>query len=90
LKYLIVFIVVAGFAWLAACESEPKPAATLLNNEEVHRAFQHLKDASEKLNGDTDRFDDENWREVVPDVKSAAAEVSDAAAELEKALGYRQ
>jgi outer membrane murein-binding lipoprotein Lpp len=80
----------AAMAALAGCDSEPKPAATatLLNNDAVHQAVKSLVSAVDALNGDVSRFESENWRDVVPDVRTAAVNVSDAATALKKALGY--
>jgi hypothetical protein len=68
---------VAGAAMVAmtACESEPKPSATatLFNNDAVHAAFKALVDAVDALDGGVSRFDSENWRDVVPDIRAAAA-----------------
>ena len=90
MKYIFVFIIGAALALLVACESEPKPSptATLLNNDEVHQAVQQLAGAADQLNANVARFSSENWREVVPDVETSAANVSYAASQLEKALGY--
>jgi hypothetical protein len=75
---------------LAGCKSEPKPdaTATLLNNEEVHSAVTALFGSLSDLESDLARFDDESWRDVVPDVKNAAIGVSNAAVQLRTALGY--
>jgi len=83
-------LVGAATVAMSACESEPKPSATatLLNNDAVHQAVLALTSAADALNGDVSRFDSENWRDVVPDVKGATANVVDAVAGLRKALGY--
>jgi hypothetical protein len=40
------------------------------------------------LQNDVGGFDTENWRDVVPNVKAATAEVASAVAKLKTALGY--
>jgi hypothetical protein len=77
---------------LASCESEPKPSptATLANNDEVHAAVKSLVRSADNLNGAVGGFDDENWRDVVPNVKSAAADVLSAVRQLRQALGYSE
>jgi hypothetical protein len=75
---------------MVACNSEPRPdaTATLVNNEEVHRAFLALESAASELDGSIAQFDSENWRDVVPQVRGAAGDVESASAQLRKALGY--
>jgi hypothetical protein len=87
------FAALAGASLLlgmAGCDEEPKPSptATLLDNDKVHEAMKNLVDAVDARESDVGDFDSENWREVVPNVKTAASEVSDAVDELRKALGY--
>jgi hypothetical protein len=88
-----VFFSVGGLAAVAVavgCDSEPKPShtATLLNNEEVHRAFSELDDAVSSLESNASDFDDENWRDVVPEVKTDADNIRDAIDSLRQTLGY--
>jgi hypothetical protein len=83
----------AGFGAALAftgCEREPKPSstATLLNNEEVHNAVKVLIDAVDGLGSDIGQFDTEDWKDVVPEVRTAAANVESALASLRQALGY--
>ena len=61
----------------SACsqESKPKATATILNNENVHRAMLALLGAVGNLEGAIDGFSNTNWREVVPEVESAASDV---------------
>lgn len=75
---------------LAGCERDPKPApsVTLTNNEGVHIAMRTLISAVQDLENDVERFDGENWREVVPDIKAATRGVANAAMQLRTALGY--
>ncbi len=56
-------------------EQKPAPAATLLNNGEVQDAMKRLASAISGLEGAVSSFDDENWREVVPEVQSASENV---------------
>lgn len=76
---------------LVGCDSGPKPdrTATLLNSEEVKRAMAELLSAIDALESDVDEFDSKSWREVVPEVKDSAANVSSAADRLKSALGYQ-
>jgi len=73
---------------LIGCDTEQKPShtATLLNNSDVQEAIKSLAAAIDSLEGDTGRFDSENWREVVPDVETAATDVRDAFDRLRQAL----
>jgi hypothetical protein len=75
---------------MESCDTESKPSsgATLFNNEEVHAAVKAMVDAVDQLQANIGRFDDENWRDVVPDVRSAAANCGDAVTALRQALGY--
>jgi len=77
---------------LASCGSEPKPSrtATLTNNDAVHAAVGALVRSVDNLNGAVGGFDNENWRDVVPNVRSAAADVASAVQRLQQALGYSE
>jgi hypothetical protein len=74
---------------LIGCDTEQKPShtATLLSNGEVQDAMKAVDSAIDGLEGDVGRFDDENWRDIVPDVQAAASDVRDAFAKLRTALG---
>jgi hypothetical protein len=76
---------------MAACDSDQKPShsATLLNNADVQHALKALSNAISGLEGNVDRFENENWREVVPDVEISSAEVFNAFNQLESALGVK-
>ena len=50
--------------------------------------MQTLISAVQDLENDVERFDGENWREVVPDIKTATTGVASAAMQLRTALGY--
>ena len=73
---------------LIGCDTDQKPAATatLLNNPELKEAMKAVDSAIDGLEGDGGRFEDENWREVVPDVQSVASDVRDAFDSLRRAL----
>ena len=74
---------------LVGCDTDQQPSstATLLNNSEVQNALKALDGAIDSLESDVSRFEDENWREVVPDVDTSATNVRDAFDILRKALG---
>jgi hypothetical protein len=74
----------------AGCESEPKHSstATLFNNSEVHAAIKALADALNRLDDAIQEFDADNWRDVVPNVRTAAGDASSAFGTLQKSLGY--
>jgi outer membrane murein-binding lipoprotein Lpp len=88
-KFALVALTSAA-AMVAGCDSEPKPdpVAMLLNNGNVHQAVQNIDDAIANLEGDVDDFDDDDWRDVVPNVKSSADEIREAFDQLKTALGY--
>jgi hypothetical protein len=71
-------------------DKEPKPSftGTLTNNDEVHAALKGIVQAADELTSNVEKFDTENWRDVVPKVRSAAENVTGAVIELGKALGY--
>src|SRR6476646_318491 len=74
----------------AGCGKEAKPAATatLTNNEGVHAAMKTLVGAVSSLQENVGQFDVENWREVVPNVRTSASDVALALSLLRTALGY--
>jgi ABC-type transporter Mla subunit MlaD len=47
---------------------------------------EYVDSASSELSDAVSRFNDENWREVVPDVRSASDDLESASAELNDAL----
>jgi hypothetical protein len=77
-------------ALVFGCDSESKPAttATLLNNEDVHRAIQGLDSQIGNLEADVEEFDNGDWRDIVPRVKEGAESIRGALDDLKKALGY--
>lgn len=86
------FILLPAAVLLAGCDTEQKPSstATLLNNSGVQDALKTLNSAIGDLGGDVGRFEGENWRDVVPDVESASADVRSAFDTLRRALGVTE
>jgi outer membrane murein-binding lipoprotein Lpp len=74
---------------LAGCDTDQKPSrtATVLNNGEVQRALQNLSSAIASLQGETERFESEDWKDVVPEVQGAAENVQSAFLALRQSLG---
>lgn len=73
---------------LTGCKSDrPDAAATLLNNSGVRDAINSVDSAINDLESNVGDFDSENWREVVPNVESAASDVRDAFENLKRELG---
>ena len=67
---------------LAGCEpARQRPSAELKSDLEV------LDSAIGTLESKIGDFDQENWKDVVPEVKSAAAEVRSAFYKIREALG---
>jgi hypothetical protein len=83
-------IPVAIVLGISGCENEPKPSptATLSNNEEVHAAMMKVSSAADNLGGEVDRFNTDDWREVVPDVEALVQDLQNAVHRLRAALGY--
>jgi predicted nucleic acid-binding Zn-ribbon protein len=54
--------------------------------EEVENELHELKEASARLQGDVDRFDSEDWSDVVPDVVDANDELQSAVEETEEKI----
>ena len=52
--------------------------------EDVEKELAELKSANEQLQNEIDRLDDENWRDVVPDLISANDDVQSATERLER------
>ncbi len=76
----------AGLA--VGCHSDrPAPSATLLNNTNVRDAISAVDSAIGGLESSVGDFDSENWREVVPNVESAASNVRNAFDSLKQELG---
>lgn len=74
---------------LVSCDTDQKPSstATLLNNSEVQNALKELDSTIDDLQSNVGRLDDENWRDVVPDIESATTDIRDAFDSLRQALG---
>jgi len=77
---------------LAGCEKAPGPSrtATLANNDEVRAAVSTLVQSVDNLTAAIGGFDNENWRDVVPNVRTAAADVVSEVQKLRQALGYSE
>lgn len=56
-------------------ELEDQLSSARSRAEELESRLQDLQSASENLQANVDRLDFENWRDVVPDIESASAEV---------------
>jgi hypothetical protein len=85
-RQFTITLPVAGLLIGCDTDQKPSPAATLLNNSKVQEAMKAVEDAVSGLENDVGRFEGENWRDVVPDVQSAAAEVRDSFENLRRAL----
>jgi len=83
------FAALSSAAALAGCDTDQKPShtATLLNNSGVQDALKSVEDAIGGLESNVSDFDDDNWREVVPEVKTSADDVRSAFENLRTALG---
>jgi hypothetical protein len=79
-------------ALLAGCDSDQKSAAaaTLLNSSGVQDALKAMDNAIVVLDSQVVRFDDGNWRSVVPAVESASASVRSAFEDLQRTLGVTE
>jgi hypothetical protein len=82
-RALLIALGVIGAGAVAACSREadddkPSAAATLANHDKIVEALGDLSAAVDGLEQSVNGFDDENWRDVVPEVKTAAASVLEA------------
>lgn len=66
---------------------KPSHTATLLNNGAVQGAIKALSAAIDDLESEVGNFQTDNWKEVVPQVDSAATSVREAFDALRKELG---
>ncbi len=55
-------------------------------SEMIRSAFADLEQATEQVESEANRFDYENWQDVVPDVRSAADELAGAMRQMERRL----
>jgi len=80
---------ISSAGMLLGCDTaqKPSPTATLTNNDEIQQALEALAAAIDGLEGDVGDFDTENWRDVVPRVRSASRDVSGCFSRLRTALG---
>ena len=76
---------------LIGCDSDndqkPSATATLFNSPEVQEAMKDVEDSIGDLEDTAQRFEGENWRDVVPDIQTAAEDVRDSFENLRQALG---
>jgi uncharacterized protein YukE len=77
-----------GAAALAACSDQPSDVAAVQpqQRQQVADALHDLSSAVDDLQTAIGRFDDDNWRDVVPDVRSAAGDINDALSSLQSQL----
>lgn len=71
---------IALVLWLAACSGSPRRPVEPTPAEKVAGLMGKIRDLEERvesLESNVERFDLENWRDVVPDVRSDAEELSD-------------
>jgi hypothetical protein len=87
-RALVLTVATTALAALAACSKDegPNVRATSNNFEKVKSKVGDLESAVESLMQAIGRFDDDNWREVVPDVRNAASEVESVLADLKEAM----
>lgn len=55
-------------------------------SDAIRSAFTELEQATEQVESEANRFDYENWRDVVPDVRSAADELAGAMRQMQRRL----
>ena len=55
--------------------------------EELESQINDLKDKIDKLQSEVDRFDDTNWREVVPEIRDGVSDVQRDSQELADRAG---
>jgi hypothetical protein len=81
-RKLLLGLGTLGAAALASCSQRgadrPSAVATLANHDKIVEAIGDLSTAVESLEQSVSGFEDENWRDVVPEVESATASVSGA------------
>lgn len=79
-------IATLGAALVACSKDDPAAVVPGGKHDDVVAAIAALDAAVADLQTAVDRFDDDNWREAVPDVKSAATDVSNTADTLKGLL----
>jgi hypothetical protein len=79
------FLTVSAFAILGGCNSAS--GGPTGQNGNLDEALTSLEGAISDLAGNVGRFSDEDWKDVVPEVETDSANISDAFAQLKKALG---
>lgn len=91
LQWLLVILALAGICSMVALYQAHQKIEVLRDNvetlesalddaqskhEEMAAEIRELQDKAETLRYETGRFQDENWRDVVPDVDAAAEDVA--------------
>jgi hypothetical protein len=71
---------------LSGCD--PASTSSPSSSDELKSAVAALTGAVDNLQAKIGAFDSENWREVVPDVRAAAADVVGALIHVRHILGY--
>jgi outer membrane murein-binding lipoprotein Lpp len=87
-RRLFSIAAIASVVAIAGCDNDQKPSrsATVLNNSEIQAALQRLSEAIGTLEANVERFQSENWRDVVTDVEDATASVHGAFDGVRRAL----
>jgi TolA-binding protein len=86
----MVGLIIAGVIWYGISEHrrvndlQEKLDAAHSQIDDLKEKAQNLQDASDNLKQQMDRFETENWRDVVGDAKSAASDVDDAQGDLKE------
>lgn len=86
-RALLIVLGAIGAGVVTACsrqadDDKPSAVATLANHDKIVEALGDMSAAVESLEQSIGGFDDDNWRDVVPEVKTAVASVSEALAAL--------
>lgn len=85
---LMVMLALGWYAWNQHSRAEDlqrKLDTAHSQIEDLQAKASSLEEASDNLQSEMDRFDTENWRDVVGDAKAAAQEVDSAKDELSAA-----
>jgi hypothetical protein len=85
-------ILLPAVSALVGCAADQKSSstATLLNSDQVREALKATDIAISELESKVGRFKQDNWRQMVPEVQSLAAEVRDTYDNLRRALGVSE
>lgn len=91
-RVALVCVASLGTLVLSACsgksDPDPKPSApaTLLKLDEVKDALQVLSGAVDDLQTAVGGFDSEDWKDVVPQVRTSAVDVADSLDKLKQLM----